>query len=157
METIQQQINTLQTSVKRQRFAIIALAGIIVASGFIAAVRPVGDATFDTITCNAWRVVDKDGKTRIYAAALHDGSASMNWFDKDEKLRITASTLANGTSSFALSDKDEKLRISASTRADGNAIVALSDKDNNGRIMAATLADGTVFLPTQDDHPPKKP
>ena len=43
----------MQTSVKRQRFAIIALAGIIVAGGFIAAVRPAGDATFDTITCKS--------------------------------------------------------------------------------------------------------
>ena len=45
METIQQQIGALQLIVqkqqagmKRQRFAIIALAGIIVAGGFIAAV-----------------------------------------------------------------------------------------------------------------------
>ena len=141
METIQQQIGALQVIVQdqqagmnRQRFAIVALVGVIVAGGFVAAVRRVGDTTFDTITCKTWRVVDKDGKTRISAASLPDGAASMNWFDKDEKLRI-----------------------SASTRADGNAIVALSDKDNNGRIMAATLADGTVFLPTQDDHPPKKP
>ena len=46
METIEQQIGALQVIVaqqqvsgKRQRFAIIALAGIIVAGGFIAAVQ----------------------------------------------------------------------------------------------------------------------
>ena len=61
METIQQQIGALQTSVKRQRCAIIALAGVIVAGGFIAAVRPAGDATFDMITCKGWKVVDERG------------------------------------------------------------------------------------------------
>jgi hypothetical protein len=39
METIQQQIGALQTSVKRQRLLNIALLGFIVAGGFIAAVQ----------------------------------------------------------------------------------------------------------------------
>ena len=97
METIQQQIGALQTSVKRQRFAIIALTSIIVAGGFIAAVRPAGDATFDKITCKTWRVVDKDGKLRIDASTLAAGSASVTWRDKDEKIKIMAATLADGT------------------------------------------------------------
>ena len=67
METIQQQIGALQTSVKRQRFAIVALAGIIVAGGFIGAVRPVGDAAFDTITCKNLQVIDNNGKVRFAA------------------------------------------------------------------------------------------
>ena len=104
METIQQQIVALQVivaqqqvSVKRQRFAILALTGIIVAGGFIAAVRPVGDATFDTITCKKWKVVDGDGKLRIRAGTLADGTASVQWRDKDGKRRIDATTFANGT------------------------------------------------------------
>jgi uncharacterized membrane protein len=105
METIQQQIGALQTSVKRQRFAIVALAGVIVAGGFIAAVRPVGDATFDTITCKTWNVVDADGKTRVAAATLANGTAGVQWFDKDGKARISAATLADGT--VILPTKDE--------------------------------------------------
>ena len=96
METIQQQLNALQTSVKRQRFAIVALAGIIVAGGFVAAVRPAGDATFDKITCKGWNVVDGDGKERITAFSNPDGEASMGWFDKDGKVRIGAGTLVDG-------------------------------------------------------------
>ena len=141
METIQQQIGALQVivakqqvSVKRQRFAIIALAGIIVAGGFIAAVRPVGDATFDTITCKGWKVVDKDGKLRIVAATLDDGQASV-----------------------ALLDKQKKARISATTFADGDAGMTWRDKDEKTRIGAVTYADGTVNLPTTDLTPPKKP
>ena len=74
METIHQQIGALQTSVKRQRLLNIALLGIIVAGGFIAAVRPAGDATFDTITCKGWKVVDGDGKVRIGAGTFADGT-----------------------------------------------------------------------------------
>ena len=97
METIQQQIGALQISVKRQRFAIIALVGIIVAGGFVAAVRPVGDATFDKITCKGWSVIDKDGKERILAATLADGDATVQWRDKDGKQRISARIQADGT------------------------------------------------------------
>jgi len=157
METIQQQIGALQTSVKRQRLLNIALLGIIVAGGFIAAVRPVGDATFDKITCKGWNVVDKDEKVRIVAATLANGQASVTWLDKDEKARIGAATFANGDASVAWLDKDGKLRIKAVTFADGEASVSWHDKDGKGRIMATTLADGTVVLPTEDLKPPKKP
>lgn len=163
MEKIQQQLGALQViiaqqqlSVKRQRFAIIALACIIIAGGFIAAVRPVGDATFDTITCKAWKVVDKDGKVRIMATTA-DGYAGVTWRDKDEKARIDASTTADGYASMAWRDKDGKARIDASTNADGGAGVTWLDKDGKFRIMAATLAGGNVLLPTKDLNPPKKP
>ena len=147
----------MQKSIKRQRFAIIVLAGIIVAGGFVAAVRPAGDATFDKITCKTWRVVDKDGKVRIGAVTLADGEAAVQWLDKDGKLRIDASTLADGNAGVSWRDKDGKARIGASTFADGDAAMTWNDKDGKMRIMAATLADGTVFLPTQNDNPPKKP
>ena len=181
METIQQQIGAMQTSVKRQRLLNIALLGIIVAGGFIAAVRPAGDATFDTITCKEWRVVDKHGMVRIAAAAnaadgyagvawldkdekvrirastLADGSAGVTWRDKHDKVRIRAATLADGSAGVTWLDKDEKVRIRASTTADGSAGGEWRDKDGKVRITAATLADGTVFLPTTDENPPKKP
>jgi len=180
METIQQQLNALQTSVKRQRFAIIALAGIIVAGAFVAAVRPVGDATFDKITCKGWKVVDGDGKQRIAAATLaggqafvhlfdtdrklrisaetfDDGTAGVKWYDKEEKVRIKTSTFAEGDAIVQWRDKDGMLRILAGTYADGQAGVQWFDKNKNCRIAATTSDDGTVILPTQDLNPPKKP
>jgi len=178
METIQQQIGALQTSVKRQRLLNIALLGLIVAGGFIAAVRPVGDATFDTITCKGWNVVDKNGKERITAFTNSDGQASVQWLDKDGKMRIGAATDANGYASVQWHDKDGKQRIAAATFADGNATVSWFDKDEKMRITAITFldgfsslawfdkdmktrieagitADGKVLLPTKDLEPPK--
>jgi hypothetical protein len=119
MEDIQAQIQALQTSVRRQRFAIVALATLLAGSVLLGAVSPAGDATFDTITCKEWKVVDKDGKLRIRANTLADGGAGVAWADKDGKTRITATTLADGTAAVALADKDRKLRINASTLADG--------------------------------------
>ena len=180
METIQQQIGALQTSVKRQRLLNIALLGIIVAGGFVAAVRPAGDATFDTITCKTWKIIDKGGKLRITASTLADGDAGVQWLDKDgkeritaftnpdgqasvqwldkeEKPRITASTNSDGEARVLWLDKDEKRRISATTFPDGSASMGWLDKDGKLRIVAATLADGHVFLPTTNMNPPKKP
>ena len=157
METIQQQIGALQTSVKRQRLLNIALLGIIVAGGFVAAVRPAGDATFDTITCKTWKIIDKGGKLRITASTLADGDAGVQWLDKEEKPRITASTNSDGEARVLWLDKDEKRRISATTFPDGSASMGWLDKDGKLRIVAATLADGHVFLPTTNMNPPKKP
>ena len=84
---LQTRIEKLETSLKRQKIAIIALAGVAV----FFAVKPHG-----VITCDGWRVVDKDGKVRIEAATYADGQASVQWLDKDEKLRIDASTFADG-------------------------------------------------------------
>ena len=172
METIQHQIGALQTSVKRQRLLNIALLGVIVAGGFVAAVRPPGDATFDTITCKGWKVVDKDEKVRIASATSADGKAGVVWIDKDGKMRIDAGTYADGGASVRWYDKDEKMRIGAITKADktaglawfdtenklrltaysldnGQAGLSCYDKDEKMRICASTLA-GAVFLPTTD-------
>ena len=70
---------------------------MIVAGVGVAAIQPAGDATFDTITCKAWRVVDKDGKQRIGAGTFANGQASADLTDKDGKMRIAAGTFADGT------------------------------------------------------------
>ena len=150
METIQEQLNALQTSVKRQRFAIVALAGIIVAGGFIAAVRPEGDATFDKISCKGWKVVDGLGKDRIIASTLSNGTSGVEWHDQSGLFRIGVATLPDGVATIQCNDNAGKPRISTATSADG--IVALTWRDKNGkaRICAATDAEGNVLLPTQD-------
>ena len=142
MENIQEQIQDLQASVRRQRFANVALASLLAGSVLLGAVSPAGDATFDTITCKEWRVVDKDGKTRILANTAADGNAGVMWRDKDGKVRIAANTNAKGLASVGWFDKDGKVRIGADTDADGNAGVMWLDKDGKVRIDAATEATG---------------
>ena len=177
MDTIQDQIRELQTSVRRQRFAIVALGTILVGTALIGAVRPAGDATFDTITCKQWIVVDKDGNTRITAYTVN-GGAAVSLRDRSGQPRIVAAAHANGTSDVAFSDKDEKGRLVVSTHANGDAFVSMRDKNGKPRIVASTLAngvagatwfdgyerprilagtseDGTVVLPTRDATPSK--
>ena len=154
---LQTQIDELKASSKRQKIAIIALAGVIVAGMGVAAIQPAGDATFDTITCKAWRVVDKDGKLWIAATANADGKgdAGVGWLDKNGKIRIAAGTNADGGAGVSLFDKDGKERIAATTFADGDAGVGWLDKDGKQRFDATTNADGTVKLPTRDLKPKK--
>jgi len=138
---LQTQIDELKTSSKRQKFVIIALACLVV----FFAVKPHG-----VITCDGWRVVDKDGNLRISATTYADGEASVQWFDKDGKVRIDAATNADGEAGVIWFDKDGKVRIDAGTNADGQAGVIWRDKDEKMRIVAATDANGTVVLPTSD-------
>ena len=130
---LQTQIDELKTSSKRQKIAIIALACLVV---FLAQ-KPYG-----VITCDGWRVVDKDGKLRISAGTSADGNAGVRWLDKEGKQRISALIYDNGNAGVMLADKDHKLRISASTYADGKAGVGLLDKDGKERISASTDANG---------------
>ena len=150
MEDIQVQIRELQTSVRRQRLAIFALASILTSITLLGGVPPVGDATFNTITCKEWKVVDKVGKERIVARTAPDGAAAVAWFDKDGKRRIHAVTLPNGVAGVSWRDQAEKERINAATGPDGGAIVAWWDKRGNERINAGTDADGMVILPTRE-------
>ena len=139
---LQTQIDELKTSSKRQKLINIALASVIVAGVGVAAIQPAGDATFDTITCKAWKVVDNESKLRISAGTDADGYAGVQWFDKDGKSRIVARTFADGEAGVSWWDKDGKQRIAARTLADGYAGVQWSDKDGKSRIAAATFADG---------------
>ena len=118
---LQTQIDEMKRSLNRQKLINIALASVIVAGVGVAAIQPVGDATFDTITCKAWKVVDNESKVRISAGTDADGEAGVSWWDKDGKQRIAARTLADGYAGVGWLDKDGKLRIGAATRSDGNA------------------------------------
>ena len=158
---------------------IQTIINCVFAVAFVGYVVSQLNPTFDTITCKTWRVVDKDGKLRIDASTLADGSAGvalhdkheivritastgtdgnsiMAWFDKSGNVRIDAGTFDDGDALVQLHDKDRKLRIDAHSYADGTAGVAWRDKDENPRIMAGTR-DGTVVLPTEVLTPPKKP
>jgi hypothetical protein len=150
MDTIQDQIRELQTSVRRQRFAIVALGTILVGTALIGAVRRTSDATFDTITCKAWNVADEDGKVRITAGTGASGEAGVWWADTDGKVRITAGTAAGGRAAVGWADTDGKVRITAGTAANGRAMVGWADTNGKPRITAETRADGTVVYPTKD-------
>ena len=129
----------------------------VFAVAFVGYVVSQRNPTFDTITCNAWQVVDADGKARIRAATLTDGTAGVQWLDKDEKMRISTTTFPNGNAGVAWLDKDGKVRIYAVTNDQLQASVEWLDVGGNVRIAAATTADRSVELPTKDWNPPKKP
>ena len=89
---LQTQIDEMKRSLNRQKLLNIALASVIVAGVGVAAIQPAGDATFDTITCKAWKVVDNESKLRISAGTDADGYAGVQWFDKDGKSRPCPTT-----------------------------------------------------------------
>jgi hypothetical protein len=137
MDDIQQQIETLQASVRHQRFAIIALAGVIIV-GFITVffgvfTRP-KISYFDTIICKHWEVAGPDWQPRIKAGPFSDGPGELLWLNKDGTIRLAAGTDGTGTAEVLWLDNNQKVQI-----------------------RAATYADGTVALPTQDLSSPKKP
>ena len=123
---LQTQIDELKASLNRQKLAIITLVVLAGVAVFFA-VKP---QPHGIITCDGWRVVDKNGTLRIEARIWSGGEASVVWKDKEGTMRIGATTLPNG-----------------------DAVVAVRDKDKKSRLEAGTRADGTVRLPTTDLKP----
>jgi hypothetical protein len=109
--------------------------------------RPIGDAKFDTVTCKAWKLVDNDGKVRMFANTS-DSDAGMVWTDKNGRVRMRAVTCINGQAGIGWHDTDGNGRMIVKTEADGLADMAWYDKDGKVRIMAATNRDFTS-LPTK--------
>ena len=105
---LQTQIDEMKRSLNRQKLINIALASVIVAGVGVAAIQPAGDATFDTITCKAWKVVDNESRVRIAAGTYANGEAGVVWMDKDGKKRINAGTYADGEAGVVWLDKDGK-------------------------------------------------
>ena len=153
MDNLESRIRALEASNRRQRYSITALAAIIVSSAFLAAARPAGDATFDTVTCKKWELVDKDGKMRIGASTFADGTALMTWYDKDGQGRINSGVTPNDTAATGWLDKDMKTRIIATTEPNGRASMTWLDKDGKTRIIADTESNGDTNLPTTDLKP----
>jgi hypothetical protein len=150
--TIEEQLASMRSSLRRQRLFNLALVGIAVAAATVAATRPAGDATFDMVTCKNWKLVDKDGKLRIGAGIEPGGIAAMAWLDTNGKPRVGVS-VSNDSAGMTWFDKDGKVRIMADTQTDGQAGMTWFDKDGKVRIGAAINAADKVILPTRDLTP----
>ena len=174
-KTIDEQLTSMRSTLWRQRvFNVVLVCTVVVAAlspSYFPQFGP--DATFNTVNCKTWNVIDANGNLRISATTTPDGSTSMTWLGKDGKPRIGATIAADDSASLAFADKDGMPRIGASTSADGNGGISLFgndgkprigvtiaadgnggmtwfDKDGNSRITASTAADSTVTLPTTD-------
>jgi hypothetical protein len=139
---MQDQIRQLQTSVRYQRYAILALSAVVVAGGLAAASRPSGDGNFEKISCRELVVLDKDGKRRIVATTRSDGFAGIGLSDKSGVLRVNACTDPDGAASLLVSDRDSVPRIGIVTQAKGDASMDLCDRDGKRRISGGTTSSG---------------
>ena len=151
-KTIDEQLTSMRSTLQRQRvFNVVLVCTVVVAALSHLYFPQFGDdATFNTVNCETWNVIDANGNLRISATTTPDGSTSMTWLGKDGKPRIGATIAADGNAGMTWFDKDMNLRMSAGTFANGNAGMTWFDKDGNSRITASTAADSTVTLPTTD-------
>ena len=147
-KTIDEQLTSMRSTLWRQRvFNVVLVCTVVVAALSHLYFPQFGDdATFNTVNCETWNVIDANGNLRISATTTPDGSTSMTWLDKDGKPRIGASTVADGSAGMTWFDKDGKGRVGATTGADGTAGMAWLDKDGKLRISTGTAADGSARM-----------
>ena len=156
MDNLQDQIRALQTSVRRQRFAIVALGAIFVGSALIGAMRQGGDAAYDKITCNtlacdsvtarSWRLVDHLNKIRLEARERVANEVAIYWFDRSGKLRIASGTEADGRAYTGWFDSEGAQRVSVGISESGVGETTWADRAGKPQIWAGTKPDGTAFF-----------
>ena len=150
-KTIDEQLAGLRSTLQRQRGLNFVTVLIAVVALCVSYMRLAGvNATFDTVNCKTWNVIDDNGTARITATTSADGNGGISLFGNDGKPRIGVTIAADGNGGMTWFDKDMNLRMSAGTFANGNAGMTWFDKDGNSRITASTAADSTVTLPTTD-------
>jgi hypothetical protein len=143
MSTIEERIRVLEVSNRRQRYIISALSATVVGAVLVAATRPVGDATFDKVTCKSWAVVDSGGVTRIEAFASEDFKSGIYWRDPGNKLRIDVSTqkIMQDCAHIRMLDGNS-VRIAAEVHPTNEARLELFGPDKKLRFLTATHTGG---------------
>ena len=139
METIQQQLNALQTSVKRQRLLNVALLGIIAAGGFIAAVRYDDRPPLLKMRCQELQIVDNAGNEHIRLASSADGGADIQLFDKNGKTKLLAETKADGSTDIKMFDRDGNIKLFEGVKIDGTVVNTTNIGDESKRRDAYPL------------------
>ncbi len=151
MPTLEQRIETLESSKRRQRWAIAGMATLTLVTLIgTCVVTGAKVAEFEQITCKQWSVIDGSGNTRICAATGPGGQAFVQWFDRDGKLRLIASTSSDGLAGIGWIDPSGNTRIESSTAAEGAAALYLADREGKLRIMSATSLDGQAAFQVFD-------
>jgi hypothetical protein len=148
MNTIEDRIRALEVSNRRQRYAIAALSATIVGAALVAATRPVGDGTFDMLTCKVLKVLDLEGNVRIAALPMPDGDSSIVWMDEQQRVRMRAGTRP-GLASIRLFGVDQKPRVAVAASADLAGVVVI-DNEQRTRIAANSFANGEAALSLLD-------
>lgn len=153
MNNIDDRIRSLEQSNLRLRRSVISLAALVATITALGAIGLSENASFDTVTCKALKVVDAAGKVRL--AAMPVGAAGSMYFacfDTDSKPRIGIGVTKEGDASVDLCDKDGSMRISSMSYADGAALTRWFDKNGDPRIVAGTTprAESPPTFPTKD-------
>ena len=128
IENLEQKVRTLQ-------------AGMLVLAVSLIAVFVLGatNKTPDELTLRRLAIVDGDGKQRIIATTLSDGTAALYHLDSDGKQRIMAMTFPDGSATLVHNDRDGKQRIAAGTASNGMARISHFDREEKLRIITATM------------------
>ena len=97
------------------------------------------------VTAEAFRVVDKHGRTRIEIAVAHDGIPSIRLLDEDGKPGFIVSLSENGMSGLALA-KDGVPRVSLGIEHYGCPVIRLTDEREVTRVGLGVSPDGSTMV-----------
>lgn len=151
MDEIETRIRKLEASNRRQRAAIAALACTLVGAALVAATRPAGDATFDSITCKRWAVVDAAGVERITTGGKGaSDSPGIQWTDPTGKVIRMAAGVSDQEAKFMMFDKVGKRQIELETDGSGASGIELRGPDGKFVFTVGTRSDGRVRYMLKD-------
>ncbi len=130
---------------RRQWFLFTAL-GASICIGLMGASPDEKTASFDSLTCREFKVLDKDGNCRIRASINDKAMATLTLQSPSGSPRVMLMDLPEKGAGITLLDQEGKIRIVASTSKNGSGEIALNDANQKARIVAGTDASGTARI-----------
>ena len=141
-------IDCLERGLRRQRRMAIALGGVLFAGGMLAAARSVGDVDCEKLTCRRLLLLDDEQRPRIEFASDPKGPTGFRLLDKDGRTRLLASTLPDGACLLTIRGMQGAVRAGIGELNDGTSSVCLFDPEGHPQFDASVGPDGRLRIET---------
>lgn len=146
-------LDRLERSVRSQRRVILALGGTLFAGAMLAAGSAVSDLNCETLTCRQLLLVDAEQRPRLELATTPDGHSGFRLLDKEGRTRLIASTQADGSCLLTIRGMKGGPRAGIGELGDGTSSICLFDPAGKPQFDASVGPDGQLRVETAQPAP----
>ncbi|MFM7133580.1 MAG: hypothetical protein ACKO0W_04610 [Planctomycetota bacterium] len=146
-------LDRIERSVRYQRRIILALGGALCLGGMLAAGSAINDLECGTLTCRQLLLVDAEQRPRVELATDPEGHSGFRLLDKEGRTRLIASTLGDGSCLLTVRGMKGGPRAGIGELGNGTASVCLFDPAGKPQFDASVGPDGQLRVETAQPAP----
>ncbi|MBI3723688.1 hypothetical protein HY251_07005 [bacterium] len=136
------------------RRIVCVAAALVALSGCRSGGARNDSGVFKELTAERLRIVDSEGRPRVYMGEVKDkGYSALSVLDQEGKVRLVVILLADGSPLVALNDGDEHVGVGLGLGASkgGTAFLSFRDKNEKDRLaLGVDQKDGSASVTLTD-------